>query len=123
MGAVAAALGPLFAIAAHLAGEGWLVQAYPLVYVTLGVVNSAWMLGFFNYLLEIAPDGMRPAYIGLSNTIMGMLTLAPMLGGWLLEATSYPALFGVTTALTLAGFLLTLKLTPPQPAALAEDAP
>jgi len=123
IGAVAAALGPLFAIVAHLAGEGWLVQAYPFVYVTLGVVNSAWMLGFFNYLLEIAPDGMRPAYIGLSNTLMGILTLAPMAGGWLLEATSYPTLFGVTTALTGAGFLFTLRLAPPQPATPAENTP
>ena len=111
-----AAMGPLFAMVAHLAGGGWLVQAYPFVYVVLGVVNSAWMLGFFNYMLEIAPEGMRPVYVGLGNTIMGMLTLAPMVGGWLLEATSYTVLFGVTAALVALGFLLTLGLKPAQPA-------
>ncbi len=114
VGSAAAAIGPLFALAAHLAGDGWLVQAYPFVYVALGVVNSSWMLGFFNYLLEIAPEEMRPAYIGLGNTIMGALTLAPMAGGWLLEATSYTVLFGVTTVIVAAGFLLTLGLKPPQ---------
>jgi len=114
IGSAAAAIGPLFALAAHLVGSGWLVQAYPLVYAALGVVNSAWMLGFFNYLLEIAPQGIRPTYIGLGNTILGVLALVPMAGGWLLEATSYSTLFGVTAALVAAGFLLTLGLKPPQ---------
>jgi hypothetical protein len=37
----------------------------------------------------------------------------PILGGWLLEATSYVVLFGLTTALLGAGFLVSLGLTPP----------
>jgi MFS family permease len=118
IGGAAAAAGPLFALAAHLAGGGWLSQAYLFVYVALGVVNSAWMLGFYNYLLEIAPEGMRPAYIGLANTVAGVLTLAPTAGGWLLEATSYSALFGATAAIIAAGFLLSLGLKPPQQATL-----
>jgi len=116
IGSAAAALGPLFALAAHLVGEGWLVWAYPLVYVALGVVNNAWMLGFFNYMLEIAPKGMRPTYIGLGNTIMGALTLAPMAGGWLLKATSYTILFGLAALIVTVGFLFTLGLKPSQPA-------
>jgi len=114
IGSAAAAAGPLFALSVHLAGGDWLAWAYPLVYVALGIVNSAWMLGFFNYLLEIAPDGMRPAYVGLGNTLMGALTLAPMAGGWLLETTSYTALFGATAAIVALGFLFTLKLKPAQ---------
>ncbi len=121
IGSAAAVTGPLFALAVHLAGGGWLAQGYPFVYVSLGVVNSAWMLGFFNYLLEIAPQGMRSAYVGLGNTTMGVLTLVPMAGGWLLEATSYSTLFGVTAAAVAAGFLLTLGLKPPQRAAPVED--
>ncbi len=104
--------GPLFALVAHLADGGLLVRAYPLVYVALGVYQSSIMLGFYNYLLEIAPDDMRPSYIGLSNTIMGVLTLAPTAGGWLLEATSYTVLFAVTTCLVSLGFLLALRLDP-----------
>jgi len=123
IGSGAAAIGPLFALAAHLAGSGWLARAYPFVYVALGVVNSAWMLGFFNYLLEIAPQGMCPAYVGLGNTIMGVLALVPMAGGWLLEATSYTTLFGVTAVLVTAGFLLTLGLRPPQQAAPVKKQP
>jgi hypothetical protein len=115
IGSAAAAIGPLIALAAHLGGSGGrLAPAYPSVYVALGVINSAWMIGFFNYLLEIAPQGMRAAYVGLGNTLMGLLTLAPIAGGWLLEATSYPTLFGVTAAIVAIGSLLTLGLKPPQ---------
>ena len=121
VGSAAAAAGPLFALAAHLAGGGWLVQAYPFVFLSLGIINSTWVMGFFNYLLEIAPEGMRPAYVGLGNTIMGTLTLVPVAGGWLLEATSYTVLFGVTTALVATGFLLTLGLKPPPRGTLVED--
>jgi MFS family permease len=116
LGSAAAAMAPLFALAAHLAGGGWLAQAYPFVFVMWGVVYSSWMLGFTNYMLEIAPDGLRPAYVGLGNTIMGALTLAPIAGGWLLEATSYTTLFGLTTVLVGMGFLLSLGLKPAQQA-------
>jgi MFS family permease len=118
--------GPLFALVAHLTSTSnpsgdWLAQAYPFVYVAIGVVNSTWMLGFTNYLLEIAPNEMRPAYVGLGNTILGVLTLAPIAGGWLLEATSYTVLFGTTAVATALGFLLTLGLKPPRPALPADE--
>jgi MFS family permease len=123
LGSAVAMAGPLFALAAHLAGGGRLAQAYPFVYVALGIVNSTWMLGFFNYMLEIAPEGMCPAYVGLGNTLMGVQTLVPLAGGWLLEATSYTTLFSVTVVLVGAGFLLTLSLRPSQRGATAEQQP
>jgi len=126
VGSAAAVAGPLFALVAHLASTSnpdgdWLAQAYPFVYVAIGVVNSTWMLGFTNYLLEIAPNEMRPAYVGLGNTILGVLTLAPIAGGWLLEATSYTVLFGTTAVATALGFLLTLGLKPPRSALPADE--
>lgn len=120
IGSAAALLGPLFALAADLAGGGWLARAYPFVYVALGIINNSWMLGFFNYLMGIAPKGKRTIYIGLGNTLMGVMTLVPLIGGWLLRATSYATLFGVSAALVAAGFLLTLGLKPLQQIAPAE---
>jgi MFS family permease len=120
VGGAAAAAGPLFALLTHFTGARWMIQAYPFVYVALGVINSAWMLGFTNYLLEIAPDGMRPTYVGLGNTILGVLTFVPLIGGWLLEATSYTVLFGATSLIVTAGFLLTLGLKPPPQTAPVE---
>jgi MFS family permease len=111
IGSAAAILGPLFALITHSAGSQ-LAPAYPLVYVSLGIINSTWIMGFFNYVLEVAPEGLRPTYIGISNFVMGILTAIPVIGGWLLEATSYAMLFGVATVLVTAGFLLSLGLKP-----------
>ena len=112
IGSLACIAGPLFALVAHLSGEGPLVRAYPLVYVALGAYQSVSMLGHYNYLLEIAPSHLRPSYIGLANTLMGVLTLAPIAGGWLLQATSYTVLFGITAGLVAVGALVSLGLRP-----------
>jgi len=102
--------GPLFACITQLVGNYSFSKFYPFVYVALGFVYSSWMLGFSNYLLEIAPKNQRPLYIGLSNSIRGMQILAPILGGWLLETTSYTLLFGTTAVVVAGGMLLTFTL-------------
>jgi hypothetical protein len=112
IGSAAAVIGPLFALAAHLAGAEWLARAYPVVFVSLGVINSTWMIGFFNYLIEIAPAGQNPTYVGSMNTIVWPLTLMGIAGGWLLETTSYTVLFSITSAFVAAGFLVSLGMKP-----------
>jgi MFS family permease len=101
---------PLLALALHLAGEGWLAATYPIVYAAQGAVQSTWLLGFSNYAIEIAPPEMRPAYLGLSNTVVGFMTLAPTLGGWLLQMTSYPVLFCLASLLVMAGVIVTMSM-------------
>jgi hypothetical protein len=110
IGTAAATVAPIFALVAHLAGGGWLARAYPLVFVALGIANSTWIMGFFNYVLEIAPEGNRAAYVGTINSIVWPLTLMSVVGGWLLEATSYTMLFGTTAAFVGISFLLSLRL-------------
>lgn len=110
-----APLAPIIALAAHLGNQGWLIAVYPLVYTVVGAVFSAWMLGFANYTLEIAPPSLRPAYVGLSNTIAGLATVVPTLGGWILQISSYPALFGSAAAIGMLGFIATLGLKAPLP--------
>lgn len=112
VGSIVCIAGPVVALTAHLAQGGPLVSAYPLVYVALGAFQSASMIGYYNYLLAIAPHDMRPSYIGLANTMMGIITLAPVVGGWLLEATSYTVLFAITTGLISLGALAGLNLPP-----------
>lgn len=93
--AVAANLsGPLVALLTFpLRGASWLWVPYAWVFMAMGMANSSIMLGWMNYVLEIAPPGQRPTYTGLANTLTGLLIPVPILGGWLLQATSYPALF------------------------------
>ena len=95
---------------------------YPVLFALLRLAEGSVVLGFLNYVLGIARPGMRPAYMGLSNTLSGLLLLMPLIGGWLLERTSYPVVFGLTAAGTLAGALAALRL-PPTPTAPPEAAP
>lgn len=117
IGAAAATVAPIFALMAHLAGGGVLARAYPLVFVALGVANATWIMGFFNYVLEIAPDGQRATYVGTISSIVWPLTLMSVVGGWMLETTSYTMLFVVTAAFVGASFLLSLGLRSSRPVA------
>ena len=111
-GSGALILAPLLALAVHVSRSDWLGRAYPLVFAALGILNAIRMLGFTTYILEIAPEEERPDYIGLANTLAGLLTIAPTLGGWLLQVTSYEVLFGLTTLFAGMGFIVSLRLKP-----------
>jgi hypothetical protein len=110
LGSAATVLAPLFALATHQIRSDWLIQGYPFIFAILGALNAVRMLGFSNYILEIAPEETCPAYVGLANTLTGIVTIVPTLGGWLLQATSYTTLFAVSAVLVAAGFAVSLTL-------------
>jgi MFS family permease len=90
-------------------------HVYALVFLLIGANYAGYMQGFMNFVLEIAPQGEMPAYIGLYNTLGGtVIFVAPLLGGLLLESTSYPILFSAAIVGTVAGFALSLKLQEPR---------
>jgi MFS family permease len=110
-----AACVPVLALVIHSRALGgasmWI---YPGLYVLLGMVEGSVMLGYLNYVLEIAPPGERPMYMGLTNTLAGLLVVIPMVGGLILERTSYPFIFALAAVGTLAGALLAFKLPNPR---------
>ena len=110
IGSCAAIAAPLFALALHLSGQPSLAWTYPAVFVALGIAGSSVWAGFFNYLISSAPDGIRTTYVGLGNTIAGLITVMPLAGGWLLQSSSYTALFAITAVLVSGGFLLSFRL-------------
>lgn len=109
-GATATLISPLLALLIHLTRARWLAQTYPLVYFCYGITNNTWMMGMFNYLLEIAPEDRRPLFVGLYNTLGGVLVPVSFLGGVLLRLTSYPALFAVTALGVAGGLWMSLQL-------------
>lgn len=112
---------PVLALLVHAGVFGSAVHlVYPLLYVLLGAYEGSTMLGFFNFILEISPPGQRPMYVGLVNTLSGVLILLPMLGGLILEKTSYPVLFSLAAAGTLAAAVLALTLPNPRRAKLPQ---
>jgi len=80
------------------------------VFLLIGFSTSGGGIGFTNYLLEIAPEHLRPTYIALQGTSMGLTVLLPILGGLLIDACSYQATFLVTLAALTTGLLLSLTL-------------
>ena len=88
------------------------VWVYIACYLILGMVNGSGMLGFFNYILDLAPPGYRPIYMGLANTLSGLLVVAPIVGGWILDHSSYPLLFTLTLAGVTASALASIGLPP-----------
>ena len=109
-GASATLLSPLLALLIHLTRGSWISQLYPLVFFCFGITNNTWMMGIFNYLLEIAPEDRRPLFVGLYNTLGGVLVPVSFLGGVLLRLTSYPFLFAVTTLGIAGGLWMSLRL-------------
>jgi len=91
-----------------------LTAVYASVFVTIGIVNSSIMLGFLNFVMELAPPGENPTYMGLSNAFTGILLLVPIIGGWLLEATSYTVLFILAAGGAGLGVVMAFRLQEPR---------
>ena len=81
-----------------------------VIFAALGATDGSFLLGFLQHLLDIAPPAERTAYTGLSNTIGGLTVIAPTIGGVLLQATSFQALFFVTAIFPIAGLLVALRI-------------
>lgn len=113
LGALAGLLVPLLALGFHFAPS--LAIAYPLLYFLQGVHENSWMPGAINYLLEAAPENRRSLYIGLYNTIAGILVATSFLGGILLQATSFPVLFATVVVGTGLGVAVSTRLPTPKP--------
>jgi MFS family permease len=109
-------LSPLLALGTNL----WLSQSqvmtiwFSIIFFLLGLGDGAIMLGFINYVLDIAPPNQRPAYIGLANTLMGVTVAYPLLGGWLAEWAGFNAVFILAGVGILAGWVAGWGLPDPR---------
>ena len=97
----------------HLIGS-LTVYAYSLIFMAIGALNNSYMAGFINFILDLAPPEERSTYIALTNTLCSVLLLVPFLGGWLLQATSYPVLFLATMGGVAVALILTFGLEEPR---------
>lgn len=118
---VAALLAPL------LRHAGVLLQAFfVLIFFFLGISASStagFFIGHMNFIIDYAPPSQRPLYIGLSNTLAGPVSFASILGGLILQVSSYSVLFIVTLAFILAALLLSAQLPEPKRGLKREAAP
>ncbi len=95
--------------------------AYGLVFFANNAAMSSFMPGWTAYVLELAPEAERPAYVGLNNTINGVATLFSTLGGLILQWTghNYGLLFVITALSTLTALPLSWRIPDPREQARA----
>ena len=97
-----AALG--VALAAQAGGVAW---GFNLVFALVGFANAGGVLSDLNIAMEFGPEAERPTYIGLARTITGpAVFIAPLLGGWIAQTWSYPAVFAASLAFGAGGLAL-----------------
>jgi MFS family permease len=94
----------------------WLAWVYGLVFFMMNAATSGIMPGWLAYMLEVAPEAERPAYVGLTNTLNGVTMLFSALGGLILAWTdnNYGLLFAITLVGTAIAWPLTLGMPEPR---------
>jgi MFS family permease len=87
--------------------------ALPLFFLN-GVSLPAKTISGSNFLLELVPDGDRQLYLGLSNTLMGVVVIVSGLGGLVVDLLGFVGLFAVTLGLGALGYVLATRLPEPR---------
>jgi MFS family permease len=87
-----------------------------LAFGLMGLSSSGAMLGDFSLAMEFGPVAERPTYIGLARALTApALLIAPVLGGWIAQTWSYPALFAVSLGFVVVGLgILSLFVKDPR---------
>jgi MFS family permease len=83
----------------------WMAGVFFLRGVALG---SLWLASLI--VLEFSHPEIRPTYIGINNTLLGLTAMiAPLVGGWVAEVTNYSLLFLFATILSVISLLILLS--------------
>lgn len=78
-----------------------------VVFALQGFSAAATFLSGTNIVFEFCDPEVRPTYIGLSNTVIGIVAgVAPLLGGLIASSLNYTWLFGIAAVLSLVGFFV-----------------
>lgn len=77
------------------------------VFAFTGVSTAGMILSGIMIVFEFSSPDIRPTYIGLNNTLIGVAAATtPLIGAWLASTLGYQALFVVTVAIGLVGYAL-----------------
>jgi MFS family permease len=115
---IALALSPLFdweAFATRVpGGEDALFYLFGLIFVLYGAALSGQTLANMTYVLDVAEPEQRPAYIGLTNSILGFVAFVPIIGGILVDAYGFEFVFIVTFLIAFAAVVASGMLHEPR---------
>jgi len=93
----------LLALAIIAPSPGWF---FPIFFLS-GAVSAGTFLSGISIVYEFTDAENRPTYIGLANTIPGIVvSVAPLIGGWLAGAMSYRSMFTISAIIGAVSWLL-----------------
>jgi MFS family permease len=88
----------------------WVGLMMAVVYMLVGLSLDGSNIAGLTYLMEIVPENERPSYIGLANTLLGVVTLLPVIGGQIVHYLGYYGLFIIGFLFALVGLFMVLQL-------------
>ncbi|MBD3293474.1 MAG: MFS transporter, partial [Armatimonadia bacterium] len=83
-------------------------------FVGSGIFMASLMIGYTNYLMDIAPEEHRPSYMGFGTAFMLPLAVAPLAFGWAADLLGYLPVFIAGLVLSLGALYLFLQLPEPR---------
>jgi MFS family permease len=114
IGAAATPIIPFIALAFTFLGVGSAsAYLFGVIFIVYGIGRTAANIAFPTYLLNLAPAESRSLYIGFTNTMLGIATFIPIIGGTVLDLFGFTPLFAITFLMSLIGFILALGLLRP----------
>jgi MFS family permease len=83
---------------------------FAIVFVLVGFIRSGRVVGFEPYLLDLAPESDRTAYLGIRGTLNILTVVLPLIGGVFIELLGYVSTFGIVAIVMFFSlFLLNLE--------------
>ena len=107
---VTGGMAPLLALLA----PGISTALFVPVFFFLGATISGMRLGYSNFILEMAPLGLRPTCVALQNTLLTPVALLPLAVGGVLQVISYPTLLGIGLVIMTANLIMTFLILDPR---------
>ena len=105
-----AALAALFVPGATILGVDVRIVLIAGALVMSRVAGSGIGVGRMNYLLDIAPQGIRPSYIGFMNTFSVFSMLVPVLAGKAIDAIGYVPVFALAVVFGIVSLMVIIGL-------------
>ena len=87
-----------------------LLEWYYFIFFVIGIAMDGVRLGFQNQLLIIAPEQTRPIYVALQANLTSVGLFFSILGGVVLQFSSYHVLYLLTFTLLIFSFISSLYL-------------
>jgi len=112
-------LAPLLAAGAGLIvrdAPAWVIYlAFAPTFFSFGALGTGTWMAITNFLLDIAPEHDRPAYIAVTNALNIPAIILPMAGGLLLRFIGFQWIFLIAALFLICAFFMSGKLVEPRP--------